>query len=324
MKRRLIIIDANALIHRAYHALPKLTTKKGEPIGAVYGFLLLFFRALGDFHPDFICACFDLAKPTFRHREFKEYKSQRPKTPEELVRQIPKVKEFLKVFRVPVLEKEGFEADDLLATIARKCQMSNVKWQNHNSKVKTKEKEGLEIIILSGDLDTLQLVNEKTKVYTPKRGIRETILYDEEKVKERYGLGPEKLVDFKALVGDPSDNIPGVPGIGEKTATKLVQEFGSIENLYQELQTPSSELRSNSGFQIPNKLKTKLIEYKGQVFFSKMLVKARADVEIDFDLAEARWRQYNPAEARELLEKYEFKSLLERMPGIERKNKDLF
>jgi DNA polymerase-1 len=282
-KKRLIIIDSNSIIHRAFYALPKLTTKNGQIINAVYGFLLVFLKAIREFQPDFIAATFDFPGPTFRHKEFKEYKATRPKAPDELYNQIPKIKEILKSFNVQIFEKEGFEADDLIGTIAQKA-----------------ESPEIEKIILSGDLDTLQLVDQNTKVYLLRKGVKETILYDEEKVKEKYGILPKQVVDFKALKGDPSDNIPGVPGIGEKTALKLIKEFGSLENLYSNLNILNQSLRK------------KLQDYKEQIFLSKNLAKINQNVEIDFDFKE--WKNYDREKVKKILKELEFFSLIERLP----------
>ena len=188
--KRLIIIDSNSIIHRAYHALPRLTTKKGELVNAVYGFLLVFFKAIREFQPDYIAACFDFPGPTFRHKKFKEYKAKRPPTPKDLVSQIPKVKEILDAFSVLIFEKEGFEADDIIGTIS--CLVS-----------RKQVLPEIETIILSGDLDILQLVDSKTKVYTLRKGVKDVVLYDENLVKEKFqGLTPEQILDFKALRGD--------------------------------------------------------------------------------------------------------------------------
>ena len=288
-KKRLIIIDSNSIIHRAYHALPPLSTKKGELVNAVYGFLLVFFKVLREFKPDFVVATFDFPAPTFRHQEFKEYKATRPKAPDELYNQIPKVKEILKSFNVPIFEKEGFEADDLIGTISRLAPKKQILPE-------------IETIILSGDLDTLQLINQQTKVYLLKRGVKDTILYDERAVKERYGLSPEQLIDFKALKGDPSDNIPGVPSIGEKTAIKLIKEFGSLENLYSSLT------------HLDPRLRTKLEEYKDQAFFSKNLAKINQNIEIDFDFKKREWKNYDREKVTRILKDLEFFSLIERLP----------
>jgi len=302
--KRLLIIDSFSLIHRAYHALPHLSTKKGELVNAVYGFLLIFFRALKDFKPDYITACFDLSEPTFRHKEFKGYKATRPKTPEDLVSQISKVRKILESFSVPIFEKQGFEADDLLATIA-------TKFKNNNE---------VETIIISGDLDTLQLVDDNTKVYALRKGVKNAVLYDKEKVFERYGLSPVLLSDYKALVGDQSDNIPGVSGIGPKTAIKLLQEFETLENLYEKLPTSASasvkttaDKKAMASKQIPNKLKEKLIKYKDQAFLSKKLAQLQINVPLNFDLVKCKL-EYNKKRATAALKELEFESLISKLP----------
>jgi DNA polymerase-1 len=298
MEKRLIVIDSNALVHRGYHALPKLTTKNGELINAVYGFLLVFLKTIKEFNPDYIAACFDLPRPTFRHKRFADYKATRPKAPDDLYEQIPKVKEILSAFSVPIFEKEGFEADDLIGTIVKKI-----------------TDESVEKIILSGDLDTLQTVDKNTKVYTLRKGVRDTILYDQQKVLERYQIPPVLLPDFKALKGDPSDNIPGVPGIGEKTAIELVKRFGSLENIYKEIEANSEEVKK-----LKPKLKALLENSKDQAFFSKMLSQIRYDVPIEFSLEGCQWKNYERAKAIEVLRKFEFYSLIDRLPQASEKN----
>src|SRR3989338_7683348 len=203
--KRLILIDSHAIIHRAYHALPPFTSPKGEPTGAVYGFTSILLRILRELKPDFIAAAFDLPGPTFRHIAYERYKAQRPETPSDLSSQFEKVREILEAFGILIFEKQGYEADDIIGTIAEKV----------------KKNKDIETIIVTGDLDALQLVRPKLKVYSMKKGISDTIIYDEKAVKERYGLKPEELIDFKGLRGDPSDNIAGVKGIGEKTAASL-------------------------------------------------------------------------------------------------------
>ena len=322
MHKRLVIVDGNALIHRAYHALPKLTTKKGQVVNAVYGSLLAFFKVIKDFNPDFICACFDVPAPTFRHKEFKQYKAHRVKTPEDLVGQISKTKKVLQVFSVPIFEQEGYEADDLIGTIANKSQNSNVKIQNHISNLKSDETKNLEIIILTGDLDLLQLVNKNTKACIFKKGIKHTVLYDENKVQERYGLSPALLSDYKALVGDASDNIPGVPGVGPKTATMLLKEFGTLENLYEKLKIENSLEIENCKLKISPRVKKFLREGRKQAFLSKMLAEIRCDVPINFDLQKCEWKDYNKEKAVKMLEQWEFHSLIKRLPQTENKSQN--
>ena len=296
-KKRLIVIDSNSVIHRAYHALPPLATKKGELVNAVYGFLLVFLKAVREFQPDFIAACFDTPKPTFRHQKFKDYKAKRPAAPEELYFQIPKVKEILSTFNVPIFEKEGFEADDIIGTISKKFPKKQIFPKG-------------EIIILSGDLDTLQLVDKYTKVYLLRKGVKDTVLYDEKLVEKKYqGLKPDQLVDFKALRGDPSDNIPGVTGIGEKTAIELLKEFNSLENLYKDIGENSEKSKK-----LRPKLKEILLKYKDQAFLSKVLAQVEKNVPIDFDLKKCQWKEYNREKAIQILKELEFYSLIARLP----------
>ncbi len=287
--KKLVLIDANALIHRSFHALPPLATKKGELVNAVYGFSAILLRVLKELKPDYIVTAFDLPKPTFRHLEYKEYKATRPKTAEELIPQFSKAKEVLHAFDIPIFEQEGFEADDIIATITKKTG------------------EDIEDIVVTGDLDTLQLVDKNTKVYTLKKGITDTIIYDEKAVKERFELEPAQMTDFKGLKGDPSDNIPGVPGIGEKTAIDLLKKFKTIENLYKKLESSKTEDVSES-------LRKKLLDNKNQAFFSKKLATVRYDVPIKFDLKACRVETYDPQEVIKLFQELDFKSLISRLP----------
>ncbi len=281
-KKRLIIIDSNSVIHRAFHALPSLTTKKGELVNAVYGFLLVFLRAIKEFKPDYIVACFDLPGPTFRHKKFKDYKAKRPPTPKELLNQIPKIKRVLKVFNVPVLEKQGFEADDIIGTIS-----TNLSSRGFSPTTET--------IVLSGDLDILQLVNKNTKVYLLKKGVKNTVLYNEHLVKEKYfGLNPNQLVDFRALKGDASDNIPGVAGIGEKTAVDLLKRFGTIENLYNQLESGKEKAQ-----EIKPKTKELLVRQKEQAFLSRSLAEINKNVLIDLNTGSCQWGKYDKKREKE-------------------------
>jgi len=287
--KRLVLIDSNALIHRSFHALPPLTTKKGELVNAVYGFTAILLRVLKELKPDYIVATFDLPKPTFRHLEYKAYKATRPKTAEELIPQFSITKEVLKAFDIPIMEKEGFEADDIIATLVRKTG------------------QDIEDIIVTGDLDALQLVDKNTKVYTLKKGITDTVIYDEKAVRERFELEPGQLIDYKGLKGDPSDNIPGVPGVGEKTAIDLLKKFGTIENLYKQLEKNKADM--------PAGLKKKLTDNKEQAFFSKKLATVRYDVPLKFDLNACRVETYNPEEVIKLFQELDFKSLISRLPS---------
>jgi len=297
-KKRLIIIDANSIIHRAFHALPPLTNKKGEQIGAVYGFLLAFFKSMKDFEPDFVAACFDVHAPTFRHKKFKQYKAKRPLAPKELYNQIPKVKKALKVLNVPIFEKQGFEADDIIGTIAKLAPRKQVIPE-------------LETIILTGDRDALQLVNAKIRVFALNRGIKNAILYDQSQVQEKYGISSQQIIDYKALRGDASDNIPGVTGVGDKTAVKLLQQFESLENLYQELETGSEKAK-----EIKPKLRELLLQYKEQAFLSKFLATIKKDVLIDFNLKNCQWRKYNEEQVLKAFKRWGFNSLIKRLSAL--------
>mgnify|MGYP001572127621 CR=1 FL=1 len=289
-EKRLVIIDSNALLHRAFHALPPLTNKNGEPTGAVYGFLLTLFKAIKDLKATHIVATFDMPKPTFRHEKFKEYKAHRIKTPDGIVSQIPMMKEVLKSFDIPVFEQEGYEADDLIATIAQKS------------------KNEANVFILSGDLDNLQLVDEKIKVYTLGKGIKDSVLYDSQKVVERFGVTPEQMNDFKALTGDTSDNIPGVPGIGKTTAAQLIQDYGSIKNIYDELATDTAVLKP--------KVKEALKSNKENAFLSLELVQTKKDVDLDFDLETCKFGSFNKEKVKVIFNELGFTSLIERLSNL--------
>lgn len=290
--KKFVLIDGNALVHRAYHALPKLTTKKGELVNAVYGFVSILLKVLNELKPDYAAATFDLAAPTFRHEEFEEYKATRVKAPQELYDQLTRVKQVLGAMNIPIYEKEGFEADDVIGTLTVQAKQ---KPEFHDPEAR--------IIVVTGDLDTLQLVNDKVNVYTLRKGIKDTILYDEKAVVERYGLLPKQMPDFKGLKGDPSDNIPGVPGVGDKTATELLKEYETLENLYE-----------NIGL-LPEKIGNKLEENKEQAFFSKYLATIKIDVPVELDLAKCRLHDYDKNKVKELFEELEFFSLLNRVPN---------
>src|SRR3989344_6759336 len=217
--KTLVLLDAHAIIHRAYHALPEFMSSDGKPTGALYGLSAMLMKIINELKPDYIAACYDLPGGTFRHEAYKEYKAGRKKADDELVLQLKRSRDVFEAFSVPAYEAPGFEADDLLGTIAE--QMKG---------------RGIDIIIASGDMDTLQLVDdERVRVYTLKKGIQDTILYDEKAVIERFGFKPALLPDYKGLRGDPSDNIIGITGIGEKTATDLIKSFGGIEKIYSAL-----------------------------------------------------------------------------------------
>ncbi len=294
--RRLVLFDAHAILHRAYHALPEFTNSRGEPTGALYGLASMLIKIIGDLKPDYMAAAYDLPKPTFRHTAYKEYKAGRAKTDDALVAQMQRSREIFEAFGIPIYDKEGFEADDILGTVVE--QLKNAK--------------NLEIVIASGDMDTLQLVSgKKVQVYTLKKGINDTILYDEERVKARFSFGPELLPDFKGLKGDPSDNIKGIAGIGDKTATDLIVTFGSLEEIYKKLKK-GKEVFEKSG--IKARVVGLLEKGKEEAEFSKILGTIRRDVPIEYQLPTKKWKESTTtAQAEKLFTALEFRTLAERL-----------
>jgi DNA polymerase I len=289
-KKTLILIDGNAIMHRAYHALPPLNTKTGELVNAVYGFTSTILSVIAQFKPEYIAASFDLAGPTFRHDEYKEYKATRVKAPDEFYVQIPRVKEVVETLNIPIYEKQGYEADDVIGTLSFQALNNN---------------EIDEVIIVTGDLDTLQLVNDKTKVYTMRRGLSDSVLYDLDKVKERYGIAPEQLKDFKGLRGDPSDNIPGVKGIGEKIAGELLQKYGTLEKVYEHL----GEIKGANH--------DKLERDKIQAFMSKQLGTIKTDVPVNLELDKTAVHDFDRQKVVALFNELNFYSLVKRLPTRE-------
>jgi len=288
-KALLLLFDGNALVHRAFHALPPLTQHKtGELVNAVYGFASTLLKVFADFRPTHWAIAFDRPTPTFRHEMFEEYKAQRPATPEELKGQIKKVHQLVEAFHIPVFEIDGFEADDVLGTLSRQA-----------------DEQGIETIIVTGDNDMLQAVLPRVKTLAPRRSFSDTVLYDEEAVEQRYGIKPEQLADLKALAGDVSDNIPGVPGIGEKTATKLLQQYGSLQGIYDHIEDIT-----------PDKLQDMLRGYRAQAFQSKELSTIVKDVPIKLDLKTCQVSHYDRNEVAKLFQELEFINLLPRLPQM--------
>src|SRR3984957_1718762 len=286
-RETLLLVDGHNLVYRAFHAMPALSNSRGEMTNAAYGFTSMLFKALNDTTPTYAIAAFDPPGPTFRHEKFAEYKAQRTRAPAELAAQFPWAREVVEALGIPIIEVPTFEADDVIGTLAVKA-----------------EAAGLDVIILTGDLDTLQLVTEHVRVYASRRGISETIIYDVDKVRERYGFEPPLVVDFKALQGDPSDNIPGVPGIGEKTAMSLVQQYGPLENVLEAV--PSM---------LQGRVRRALEEHMDQARLSKWTATIVVDVDVQLPLEAARLFHYDETEVRELFDRLEFRSLLPRLPG---------
>ncbi len=301
--KRLVLLDMHAILHRGYHALPDFVSTKGEPTGALYGLVALLFKLVKDLHPDYIIAAYDLPEQTFRHKEYKEYKAGRAKTDDALIAQIIRSRDVIDAFGIPRYELPGFEADDIIGTIAEEV----------------KKSKDIDTIIASGDMDTLQLVDdEKVRVYTLRKGINDTVLYDEKAVEERYGFKPKFLVDYKGLAGDKSDNIPGIVGIGEKSATTLIQNFGSLEDIYKALK---KEQEDNSGAFEKAGVKPRIIgllkEGEEEAMFSKALGTIRRDAKLDFELPEKKWQEVFDREVAEnILAELDFRSLRARIGEI--------
>ncbi len=286
-RETLLLVDGHNLVYRAFHAMPALSNSRGEMTNAAYGFTSMLFKALNDTTPTYAIAAFDPPGPTFRHEKFPEYKAQRQRAPDELRAQFPWAREVVEALGIPIVEIPTFEADDVIGTLAQKA-----------------EAAGLDVIILTGDLDVLQLVTEHIRVFASRRGLSDTIIYDVDKVRERYGFEPPLVVDFKALQGDPSDNIPGVPGIGEKTAMSLVQQYGPLENVLAAVPTMP-----------PGRVQRALESHVEQARLSKWTATIKVDIDIDLPLEGARLFNYDEAAVRELFDRLEFRSLLPRLPG---------
>jgi DNA polymerase-1 len=282
---KVYLIDANALIYRIYHAMPKLTDLQGRPIQAVYGLANTLLKILKEEKPDYIFALYDRPEPTIRHQVFKEYKATRPPVTDDLKLQISLSKKIFSAFNIPVIEKIGYEADDLIATLKEK--LVNL---------------ADEVIILTGDLDTLQLVDPKTKILTMQKGITKTIIYDENKVKEKYGLLPSQLPDYKALVGDPSDNIIGIPGIGPKTASQLLQKYQNLEGI----------IEAAKEKKLDPKISSAILNNKEKLLFNRDLVTLRKNIDIDGKLL-VPYQGYNKENLIYVFQEFGFKSLIQRI-----------
>jgi len=283
---RLVLIDAHSLIYRAFFALPPMSTSSGEVTNAVYGFTSMLAIVLAS-RPEYAAGAFDLAAPTFRQKEYDEYKAGRRAMPDDLRPQIEKVREVLDGFSIPIYSVPGFEADDVIGTLARIA-----------------EERGHAVTIVSGDLDCLQLVSESVEALVPRRGITDTFVYGPDQVRQRYGFEPAQLIDFKALRGDTSDNIPGVPGVGDKTAGKLVQDFGSVEALLDRVE------------ELPNgRLKESIKANADKIRLGKRMVTIVRDVPVELDLERSRWTRYDYDRVRAVFDRLEFRQLLSRFPA---------
>ena len=295
---KLLLVDGSALLHRAYHAYPPLTTKTGEIVGAVYGVASILVSALESEKPTHVMVAWDLPKPTFRHEKYVGYKAQRPKADAEMVEQIPLVKQVIERMGIVQVAEEGYEADDIIGTL---------------SKLSTNQQtnETTEVVILTGDQDTMQLVTDHVRVLTPAKGANPPVLYGPDEVWNKYGVHPEQIVDYKALVGDQSDNIPGVAGIGPTTAAKLLQQYGSLQAIYEAVNSKSQMINP--------KWVEKLVSGKDSAFLSQDLSRIVTDMPLKVTLPEMEYKDLKTEVLRNELEELGFKSLIRRIWGEEAK-----
>lgn len=288
---RLVLIDGNAVMHRAYHALPPLTAPDGKPVHVVYGFVSIILKIFHDLKPTHMTVAFDRPGPTFREKLFATYQSQRPKMEDDFISQIPLVHEMVAALGIPIFESDGFEADDVIGTICRQAMKTSID----------------QVVIITGDRDILQLVrDEKVLVFMPTKGLSEGKLYGEKDVTERMGVPPKLIADLKALMGDASDNYPGVAGIGPKIAIQLLSQFTSVEEIYTHIE------------RVPGKtIKTKLVSGKESALLGKELATIRTDAPLAFKTETARVTTLDTPEVRQILESLRFPSLLRRLTGQE-------
>jgi DNA polymerase-1 len=299
---RLVIIDGNAILHRAFHALPPLTDPDGNVVNAVYGFTTMLFRLITELKPTHLAVVFDRPAPTFRKKMFKDYQATRPKMDDELIPQVDRVHELVRAFGIPIYEKDGFEADDVIGTL---CQLV--------SRPSSAESRSIDqAIVVTGDRDLMQLVQgEKVYVYMPVKGLSESRLYGENEVKEKIGVPPNKIIEYKGLAGDPSDNYPGVGGIGPKTAVTLIEEYGSVGGIYDSLDKGS--------FKGSDTVKDKLVAGRANALLSKELATIKTDVPVAVAVPDLVLKPIDTPAAREYLSKLHFFSLLKRLAGGEEK-----
>lgn len=280
----LLLIDGNAIMHRAYHALPPFKSEDGTPTNVVYGFISMLHKVINDFKPNYLTSVFDTPKPTFRNKIFRDYQIQRPKIEDDFITQIPLVKEALDQAGIFRLEKDGYEADDLIGTIS-----------------KIFEENKYKVIIVTGDKDIFQLITDNVFVAAPQLGLANIKIFDKTEVEQKLDVSPNQIIDYKALVGDPSDNYPGARGIGPKTATKLIHQYKTVDEIYKNINNIESE-----------KTKSILEKEKDYVYLSKELATILTNVEINLDIEKLRFSGFNK-KLKEFLEKYQMNSLVKRI-----------
>ncbi|MBI5122946.1 hypothetical protein HZA75_03760 [Candidatus Roizmanbacteria bacterium] len=283
----LLLIDGNAIMHRAYHALPPFKSADGTPTNVVYGYLSMLNKVVGDFKPDYLISCFDTPKPTFRNKLFKDYQIQRPKIDDHFIVQVPLVKQALDAAGIERLEKDGFEADDLIGTITKIFEINKFR-----------------VVILTGDKDIFQLITDNVFVAAPQLGLANIKIFDQSEVEKKLDVSPNQIVEYKALVGDPSDNYPGASGIGPKTASKLIHQFKTVDNIYKNLEKVESE-----------KVKEILEKEKGKVYVSKKLATIMTDVEINLNIEKLKFKGFNK-KLIDFLTQYQMGTLTKRIFNV--------
>lgn len=284
-RKKLVIFDGHALVHRGYHAIPYLSTKDGTPTNAVYGFTMMMLLALRELKPDYVAVAWDAPGKTFRHDDFKDYKATRKKADQELYDQLPITKEVISAFNIPLLEQSGFEADDIIGSLSKQYE------------------DKVDVVIVTGDMDELQLVSDKTTVFTMRKGFSDTFIYDKKAVHDKYGVTPEEFIVYKALKGDTSDNIPGVAGVGDKTATDLVSKYQTLDNIYKHLDDLKPAVRN------------KMEAGKDSAYLSEKLSTIKRDMKLDFDLKDSVVHEYDRKKVYDLFHKLEFRTLLSKLPA---------
>ena len=283
----LLLIDGNAIMHRAYHALPPFKAEDGTPTNVVYGYLSMLNKVVVDFKPDYLISCFDTPKVTFRNKIFKEYQSQRPKIDDDFIVQIPLVKKALDEAGIERMEKDGYEADDLIGTITRIFETNKFR-----------------VVILTGDKDIFQLITDNVFVAAPQLGLANIKIFDKSEVEKKLDVAPNQIIEYKALAGDPSDNYPGASGIGPKTASKLIHQFGTVENIYTNIEKVESE-----------KVKDVLKKEKDSVYLSKKLATIMTDVDIDLDIEKLKFKGFNK-KLIDFLTQYQMNTLTKRIFNV--------
>lgn len=300
----LMLIDGHALAYRAYHAFPPLTTSKGELVNAVYGFSRILLTVLRDLEPKYLACCFDLPAPTFRHTQYTGYKAQREKMPEDLQSQIERIKEVVLAMNIPLFAVEGYEADDVIGTLATKAVDHGKQGNEHKS-----------VLIVTGDRDAYQLVTDEIHVYMPPRS-KEAFYteYGPKEVEEKMGIRPDQIIDYKALSGDASDNIPGIAGIGDKTAVRLLQAFGSAEAIYEGIKDPVALTPEQQKLLKPKLLENLANGYEDMVM-SRSLATIDRTVPIELDFSACTLKNYDKSSVSRMFEELDFKSLISLLPA---------